>query len=589
MLQNMTDEEKEILQKIYEPTVVTIPPSDACRSMCVSEDGEIRIYGKVNKKHPEDWGEYVYIASRDGGLTWKTRLVKNREVLGCAGYRAETGRYISTYPNEFRPELRTIVGKSGTWAVLNDEGFDSVNNRYVQISDLEFHILRNAVYYDSCKRWFVLGEYNEENHVKHPVICYSQDDGENWTVRILEQTAPVYEGDVFDQGPRWQQYSCEPTLVENMPGELLLLVRTSHNYHYQYVSHDYGDTWEGPVPSAFHGTITMPVLHQMEDGRVVFFWCNNEPMPELDHQKTWPKLSEDEKQGVWEDVFTNRDANHLAVSENGGKSWIGMRELFLNAIRNHADFRSIGGLDSRDKSVHQAEIIELPYQKLLIHFGQNQSARKVLIVDVNWLYEKERRENFRFGLDNVTTHMFVKSNLGGYRTFSGHCAYNRTNGALLVPDPAGNFEEVLQICRVEDERLVYKKQGVVWNFPAAAEGTVTVKLRVLKSGVAISLCDHWHNACDETVKYKAPVTFEVKKEMCSSDDWTTVSMKYTLCGNEKGTVEKAGTAEICVNDKRMETIEIQGSWPIGLSYLHIQTLAEVQDLEGTLIKEFSKK
>ena len=90
----------------------------------------------------------------------------------------------------------------------------------------------------------------------------------------------------------------------------------------------------------------------------------------------------------------------------------------------------------------------------------------MMIFDPQWLYETARAENFRYGLDHVTTHMYVRSNSGGYRGFSGHCSWNRLPGALLCQDPDGNFEEALLIARVHDERLMFEKQGAVWNFPA---------------------------------------------------------------------------------------------------------------------------
>ena len=43
-------------------------------------------------------------------------------------------------------------------------------------------------------------------------------------------------------------------------------------------------------------------------------------------------------------------------------------------------------LDSIDKSIHQGQMLELPFNKLLIHFGQNLSSRKVVILDLDWLY-----------------------------------------------------------------------------------------------------------------------------------------------------------------------------------------------------------
>ena len=70
MKNNLTTEDEALLKSIYEPQVITIPPSDACRNMCVTTDGEIRIYGAANKVEPEDVGTTVYISSKDCGLSW---------------------------------------------------------------------------------------------------------------------------------------------------------------------------------------------------------------------------------------------------------------------------------------------------------------------------------------------------------------------------------------------------------------------------------------------------------------------------------------------------------------------------------------
>ena len=574
MEKNLSKEEAFFLKKIYEPQVVCVPPSDACRNMCVTKEGEIRIYGDIDKPYFDGIGIQVYIASRDCGITWKMHLMP-KGAIGAAGLNPETGRCISTYPNEYRQDWKTEINREGTWALINDEGFDCTENRLVKLSDKIVQILKPPVYFESCNRWFVLGEYNlPERTDKFAVVFYSDDDGESWAEVVLENSAPKHEMQLPHKHPRWQQYTSEPTIVELSTGEIVMIVRTAQDYHYMYRSTDKGETWSGPVPSMFHGTITMPILQKLNDGRIVFFWCNTQPLPEIDPDTAFPPLNDDETSGKWEDVFTNRDANHLAISSDDMLTWQGFREVFLNTIRNNADFRSIGGLDSIDKSIHQGQIIELPFNKLLIHFGQNIATRKVVILDIDWLYETTRSENFKFGLQNVSTHMYVKSILGGYRGFSGHCAYNRINGAMLVPDPDGNFKEVLQLCRIEDERLVYKKQGLVWNFPASSKGNVKIELRVINSGVKISLTDRWYNPVDETVGHEAPISFEVT-QAC---DWQTVSIEY-----DTDTMK----AKIIVGDNQTE-VALKAQAPSGLSYLHIQTLAEEEDQEGTLIRSFEK-
>lgn len=580
MEERLSEEERARLQSIYAPTVVTVPPCDACRALCVTPDGEIRIYGVKGKKFFEDdSAELVYASSLDGGITWKEHRAPSAACIGASGYNPKSGRYITAWPNEFRPgRLSPAPSEKGFFAVLTEGGCDATDLRFVKLSDKPVHCLKNPLYIEELDRWFIIGEYGVAGQYRHVYVYTSEDDGETWRENVLPM-APAFEQKPPHKGVRWQQYSCEPTVAHLGDGRMLMHVRTSQDYHYMHTSEDGGLTWSDPTPSPFHGTITMPVLYNLSDGRLVHFWCNTQPLPERDLHSVFPPLSQDDVNGVWEDVFTNRDANHLAISEDGGKTWIGMRELFLNTIRNRADFRSVGGLDSRDKSVHQAEILELPYNKLLVHFGQNVSARKVVILDLDWLYETERREDFRLGLENVSTQMYVESNLGGFRHFSGHCAYNRTNGALLVRDPRGNYEEVLQICRVPDPRLVEQRQGCVWNFPTSKQGRVTLTFSVVGAGVAFSLADRWMNPCDPTAPDCAFFSYELDGKTAEKGTFHTLTADYDA---EKGEVTLA------LDGAPLGTFAAKNEAPLGISYLHLITLAEDADYDGTLIKYMEK-
>ncbi len=577
MIDRLNAEDTALLKRIYAPQVVAVPPSDAASSMCVTPEGEIRIYGQTDRKEPDEHGTAVYVSSTDCGLSWKLHLAPEGRFLGAAGYNPGTGRYISFLPSAHRPDVDEEE-LDGAYAILSDKGFDDVAGRPVRLGSEVTEILKQPYFIESRDRWIILGQYRLPDFSNMFILVfYSDDDGESWRHVRIPSSAPRFEPVPPHKGERWQQFSCEPTIAELSDGRLMLLVRTSQNYHYVYYSSDCGESWTEPEPSIFHGTATMPVLEKLSDGRLVMFWCNNQPLPELDHEKTWPPVGDDIVKGVWEDVFTNRDANDLAISGDDGATWTGFRELFLNPIRNSADFRSTGGIIDLDKSVHQGQMLELPYNKLLVHFGQHPASRRVIILDLDWLYETRRSENFRYGLGGVSTQMYVKSNLGSYHGFSGHCAYNRTDGALLLPDPDGNYEEVLQLCRLDDDRLVYQKQGAVWNFPASKRGEVSLRLRVAGSGVAISLCDHWYNPCDEYARREAHFSFEHSEKR--EEGWDELGFVYDT---------EARVCEVRLNGVSRAVLPMRCDAPYGLCYLHLQTLAERRDLCGTLVKSFEK-
>lgn len=571
----LSDFDTKELQSIYEPVVVTVPPSNTWRDICVMPDGEIRIYGSQGKKNFHDKGERIYLASRDCGLSWK-KFSASREELGQSVRSPYSGKYITVIvAGEF---WHYSPKEAGTYVITSPDSPASTNLTWKKISDRPYQNFRTLIPLRSRQRWIAPAQIGHPGQV---VLLLSDDDGETWREVLLKSVAK-HEIKPPHQGLRWQNGACEPTITELADGTLMLIARTSQDYHYRYISRDGGETWSDPEPSGFHGTLTMPTLYRLSDGRTLFFWCNTQPLPELRHENQFPPLSKGEITGEGgEDVFTNRDANHAAISDDDGKTWKGFREIWLNTIRNDADFRTKGGNnDVLDKSIHQFEALELPFGKVLLSFGQHSVSRKVVIFDPKWLYEKSRVEDFRTGMGGLSTQVYLKSVSGNFRGFAGHCAWNRTNGAVMTPDPDGNFQEALLISRIKDERLFSEVQGAVWNFPAAGKGEIKVRLQVKGEGIRLSLTDHWFNPIDVTIKDSAQFTFVVGKKDLPADGWAEVRIVWDT--------EKR-TAELLNGDKVLVRNEIQAETQHGLSYLHIQSLAETEDIKGTLIKKLEMK
>ncbi len=564
----MSAEDRKFYADIFEPTVVAAPDEDAWGNLCVMPDGEIRAYGKYRQKNVfQAEVQRDYFSSTDGGLSWKRHLVQVPTALGASVYVPFLEKYVTAKSRKGH----------GTFLLMGNSPDDPAPEE-LPVSDTEYDDLLPPVVL--CHRDRVLLIGHEHRPQLHPtayfaVLMYADRSLREWHTVPLKP-APMFVPQSPHKGIRWQQNSRENTIAELSDGRLMMLSRTAMDYHFVSYSEDGGESWSNPAPSVFHGTATMPKLLRLSDGRLLLFWCNTRLLPERE-----------DADGIWEDVFTNRDANHVAISEDDGKSWIGFRELELNPYRNAADFRSAGGAETgRDKSVHQFEAMELPGGKVMVLCGQHALCRKILIFDLQWLYEKKRHENFLHGMHAISAQGYVKSVLGCFRgsagdpdSFVGHCAYNRVSSAFMMPSPAGDGREVLQICHSDDPRLVNNIGGAVWNFPAARRGSVSIRLCIQGEGLRISLLDQWVNPTDEEVRkianYSAPFTAGM---LFAKGIFDEIRLDFDCDGAAVSTY---------INGRYISKARMHGSTPNGLCYLHLQSLSAEPDYDGAMIAEIS--
>lgn len=557
------------LGRVSAPVVVATPPTSAVRDLCVTADGEIRHYGW---KTVDGCRRRVFLASRDGA-NWALRLAAEGDV---------------------GPMVKSPYGDG--WLYWRDgaDGFLECVRSKIGPGDVAPSVvrypwkrqeLRQLLALKGRRRWVAaFSDVRCENGACYrAALMLSDDDGETWRrveVAPVPGVEPLAPG---DKRPHWFNDGCEPTVAELRDGTLLMAVRTSGPHVAFYRSSDGGETWgEGTPDPAFWQANTMPYLFRLKDGRLLFVWNNTQMLPTRDASE-YPELDGATLAGTWESVFTNRDALHAAISEDDGRTWRGFREIVLNPIRNAADFRQRGNLpfEEIDKSVHQTQALELPDGKVLLAYGQNVVSRRMVVFDPDWLCETSRKEDFRHGFENVSNHLYVKSLTGGWKGFAGHCAWNRVPGALLVRDPetdAQTRREVLQLARIRDPRLVSDRQGVVWNFPAARRGRVTLDCRVVGAGFRLTLADHWINPCDETNPARSPFSRVLDDPALRAAGWHAVTVAWDCA---------AGTAVLSIDGRTVATEALASVPPFGLSYLHLQTLAEETDGAGTLFRSFA--
>lgn len=563
-LQNrLSDEQKDMLKQIYAPRVVGTPLSDSRRDVCVLPDGEIRAYGAVGRdKRTGEAGVWSYLSSYDCGLSWQMHYATGK-VHSCT-YFEDANIYIGIdkdAPNE-----------DGAYVFRSKIGPDDQDPERIKVCDGPISTICSflPIKSDFSNRiWFTTERSNPSKSV---VFCYSDDYGVTWTTRELP--TPENHAVTFpDKGLRWcKGNNTEPYVTELSEKHLFMMIRTAFDQFYVSHSYDNGDSWSAPAPSSFYGTNTTAFLLRLADGRVINFWNNTNALP----------IPLADSNGHGEVAFNNRDAAHAAITENG-IDYIGYREILLNPIRERNDFRYFGGdFGTMDKSVHQFQAFELPYNKVLVSVGQNTASSRLMIFDIDWLYETEREYcSFKDGTAPLSAHTYTKSVYGSYfkakDVGNGHCSYNRTHSALMVPNPEDPRYEVLSIAPLIDKRLISNIGGAVWNFPLSKKGRVSLEIKILEDAASISLSDRWYNPCDAYAPPRSQFHFQLDADRIGTD-FCVVDIDYDT-DSGKAVVHKGDTV-------LMETT-MQTACETGMCYLIMQSVGDVS--EGYLIRSIKKR
>lgn len=575
----MTDEDRAEYSKIFEPRFVATPLENARRDLCVCADGEIRYYGAESFTHldPMLFGDdVIYIASRDGGLSWKKHKAQKGDIEACVRIPWSNKYITAKYGKDDN-------GNRGYYCLTSDIGPGDTNPEVTLVTDKKYADPYQPVFVPEKKRIIFMTYFVDKNSDYYPTVIITDDDGKTFRINELP-TLPRFEPKPPHKALRWNNNGAEPSITQLADGRLWMLIRTSHDYMYECFSSDGGDTWTTAAPSRFHMTLTTPYALTLRDGRTILFWNNTHCLPELDMDTYMPPISKGTKLGFGEDVFTNRDASHAAITEDSGHTFIGMRETILTPTRDKVYFRTDGGwANSSDKSVHQHQAIELPDGKIMLAVGQHFTARAILIFDVNWLYETERHEDFSTGLGAVSTHGYVKSISEDHRCENGsigHCAWNRIPSVLPVADPAGDYFEALQFVYSDDPRLFNGISGLAWNFPAARQGSIETKMYRAGHGLKVSLSDVWLNPTDTEIDGYVAFTFDADDKVIPADKWVVLRLDFDV---------DAGEMSYYVDGELAGRTALTRPFVNGVSYLHLQTLARERDYAGSYIRGLDKK
>lgn len=533
---------------VFEPLIVGSPPHNAYIGLTRLDNGEIRHYNYTTRNREE---RTFYIRSNDNGFTWDTVFVEN-EWMGADVKSPLSGEY-----------LRLATVDNGVVCIRSNGGIDGSWTRELvyRTEDWEgsYIMLKPPVFIRNGSR-ILVGAHSTKRFGCG--VFFSDDDGLTWN-RSQFVKAPHQKPGGIHKSYRWNHGAVEPTVVELKDGRIWMISRTAQDNHYESFSEDGGETWSEMRSSRFYGTITMPTIGRLKDGRLLFIWNNTTPLPEKEGND-----------GLWEDVFTNRDVLHAAISDDDGITWSGFRELILNPNRNDPEYAKSDQSLSLDMSVHQSQFVELPNGNILVSLGQHELHRKLLMFDPEWLYKSSRMDYFSEGIENWSTFLYRKG-------IVGHCAYNRAAGARLVPDPDDAAKQVLKVARSDDHGLETPHQGAVWNFPASLKGFLETSVYVPagSSGGILSLSDRWFNPGDTTSFLFAMYNFNFGS--LKVDTWNTLRFEWDLTSNSNSCLVMNEQGNI------IDRLELNRECANGISYVHFITTANQKDEKGFLIKGVS--
>lgn len=539
------------------PRVVGVPPADAGRGFIRVSPTEIRHYAGRS-------GVKGYIVSQDNGETWKnvnTHPAKARWEAGAFAWLPVQKKFIRVDPIKSTIFLADSI--DGPWEVTTTSG------KLIPESELKASgeklfipegIRRSPMAVNKGKRIL----FPSHDATNGTYIYFSDDNGQSWKKSKDTIKTPLFEVKPPHQGVRWGNNGVEASIVELKDGRLWALVRTSLDEHWQSFSKDFGDTWSKPEPSRFYGTLTMPTIGRLDDGRLIALWTNQAALAELPHGR--PARSED--------VFTNRDSQHIALSKDDGKTWYGFREIYLNPFRNDGDYATKGGSDIGS---HQSEFIDLGKGKVLVALGQHPIQRKMLIVDLDWVAETERSCDFSNGLEDWMTHSFIP-------IYKGHCAYNRKQTASIEqvdgkPAMHIKFVDDAELTNTDEKSQAdYRAGGGTWNFPNAERGKLDIQLNFPEGseGVHLSLADRQFNGCDVHAPEQSIFSVKLGTGKDSAIKGLKPGKTYTITLQWNG-VKKGSACKVLVNGKEAATLRAQNDSPNGLSYVHLISAATAPD------------
>jgi len=373
------------------------------------------------------------------------------------------------------------------------------------------------------------------------VIEYSDDGGVSWPLSTSKLTSPCYEGyNGSNEG------ACEPCFEELRDGSIWILMRTQAGCLYESISKDNGTTWSAAAPTRFRTSTGPANLLRHRDGRLVLTWNNCELPPK--------------HEGVG--VYGGRDALHMAISNDDGRTWQGFREIYLDHRRN--DNPAASG--DRGTAYPLAAFTE--DGQIVVLAGQGKGGRNPILVDPAWITATSAESDFRDGLAQWTTYQHIGPAKRWWRA--------RRIGCELIETPGEKDTRSLHVRHAASSEAPSEPDTAVWNFPNGWRGELTARIRLPagSQGAIFSLNDRFFDPSNTLGEDAAVFQARVTAENTQPDTWHTLSLRWDLSSRQ---------CEYRLDDKLIATLPLHSRTLNGVSYVRIRSAASTLDSHGVII------
>ncbi len=375
------------------------------------------------------------------------------------------------------------------------------------------------------------------------IVQVSDDDGRTWEESESKLFSPCYAD--FNGS---NEGACEPAIEQLRDGRIWMLIRTQAGFLYESYSADNGTTWSEAMASRFNTSTGPPNIMRHKNGWLVVCWNNCEMPPR--------------HEGVG--VYGGRDALHMAVSDDEGKTWRGFREIYLDH-RRHDSPASAG-----DRGTAYPLGAFTSDGKIVVLAGQGAGGRNPILVDPEWIIQTEAHTDFSDGLKQWSVYKHYGPAKRWWRA--------RAVGCELVANPTNAIARSLHI-RKADELAA---DGATWNFPNGWKGVLSARVMIRKGyqGGIICLNDRMFDPAndfgEEFAVFRTDLDADgrVGNTVLEPGRWHDITLKWNL---------EVPECRLLVDGKNAGVLEVRNKTFNGVSYVRFRSAASKLDTAGFLV------